>query len=52
MLIINKLISKFGDNVDFVGKATPERTGFFEVQVVGGKLAWSELKSNNLEKNC
>jgi selT/selW/selH-like putative selenoprotein len=31
--------------LNIIGIATPNRTGKFEVQIEGGKLAWSKITS-------
>jgi selT/selW/selH-like putative selenoprotein len=32
--------------LEITGIATPTRTGLFEVQIVGGKLAWSKKETS------
>ncbi len=39
------ILAQFPDKVEVEGEATPERSGKFEVQVEGGKLAWSKIES-------
>ena len=41
-----QLLAKFDEKIKVIGKATPNVTGYFEVQVKDGPLVWSKKKTN------
>ena len=45
-MLQNQLLAKFNNSIEIEGIATPSRTGFFELQIIGGPLAWSKKETN------